>query len=353
MAKTKAKNNGKYYNGEMVLSEAERINAGIIMVTSNRSDGKTTWFLKEAKRRFLEYGHQLMLVYRYKYELSASAELFDGVQQLEEDDTEFTCKSFAQGMIYKIYYGDEPFGFAVALSNPDVIKKYSALFSKVEWMLMDEYQSESGKYLPNEVEKLQSVYTSINRGGGYQSRDVKVILLGNMVSELNPYWIMFDITKRLRPDTKLLRSDGMIAEFHFNENAAKALKSNAFNRAMKDTVYAKYSQGEQWLINANTFIEKPKGKSSYLATIVYEGHRYGVREYYEEGYILVSTKCDPNFKKVISFKPADHNQNTMMLNHYSYFFETLHTAFKQGYLRFDSMQSKNTMIDILGIDLYK
>ena len=190
MAKTKTKNNGKYYNGEMVLSEAERINAGIIMVTSNRSDGKTTWFLKEAKRRFKEYGHQLMLVYRYKYELSAAAELFDGVQQLEGDETEFTCKSFAQGMIYKIYYGEEQFGFAVALSNPDVIKKYSALFSKVEWMLMDEYQSESGKYLPNEVEKLQSVYTSINRGGGYQSRDVKVILLGNMVSELNPYWII-------------------------------------------------------------------------------------------------------------------------------------------------------------------
>ena len=51
MKRTKIKNDGQYYNGEMVLSEAERINAGIIMVTSNRSDGKTTYFLKNEKIR--------------------------------------------------------------------------------------------------------------------------------------------------------------------------------------------------------------------------------------------------------------------------------------------------------------
>jgi len=227
------------------------------------------------------------------------------------------------------------------------------MFTQVESIIFDEFQPENGKYLPKEIEKLQSVLLTIARGGGEQSRSIKCYLLGNMVTLMNPYFIYFGIHKRLKSDTVFMRGNGWIAEFGFNEAAAEAIKKNGISRAFSHNRYLQYSTEKVYLFDADVFIEKLKGRNAYLATIVNDNVRFGVREYYDDGILLISKKHDPSCKTVVAFKAGDHAQNTIMLSRNSYIFSNINQAFKAGYLRFDDMETKNAIFDILAIDIYR
>jgi hypothetical protein len=258
----------------------------------------------------------------------------------------------ARGLYYEMFLDDKTFGYAVSLSNPDALKKYSPIFAEVGNIIFDEFQSETGKYVSKEVEKFQSIYLTIARGGGYQSRKVKVFMLGNMVTIMNPYFINLGIHKRLRAETNFMRGNGWVAEFGFNKSASEAIKENGFFKAFQAEDYMSYSTEKVYLHDADIFIEKPKGRAKYICTIMHDNVAYGVREFWDEGLIYVSHKPDNSCKQIIAFKASDHNQNTIMLNHYSYLWKNIRDAFNNGYLRFDDMKAKSAIFDILSIDIY-
>lgn len=352
---SKAKNI-EYYDPSIILSkkDLDGLVPSIYIVTTNRSAGKTTSFLKMIAEEYINNKKEFCLIYRYKYELSDSYKLFDDLFKIyPELGGEMKAESIAEGLIYKITYNNEQMGFAVALSNVDNVKKYSPLFANVQFCLMDEYQTESGKYLANEVKKFQSMLMTISRGGGSQSRNIKVFLLGNLVTIMNPYLIAFDIHKRLREGTKFIRGTGWVAEFGFNKAASDAIKNNRLFAGFKDDSYIKYSTENVYLHDATAFIEKPKGAFKYICTIVQDGQKFGVRSYWEQGIVYINKKPDNNFKYVITFKNGDHNQNTVMLNHYSWVWKNIKDAYFNGALRFDDMKTKSVIFDILAVDIYK
>lgn len=346
----------EYYNPKIILSKKDlnKQEPSIYMVTTNRSAGKTTGFLKESLELFKEKQRKTILMYRYTYELNAAATIYkDVLSMYPEYGKEMTGLAHARGMFYEIFLDGESFGYAVSLNNPDSLKKYSPLFVDVDMVIFDEFQTESGKYLTKEVQKFQSVLLTIARGGGEQSRKIKVFLLGNMVSLMNPYFIQFGIHKRLRSDTKFMRGEGWIAEFGFNESASKAIQENGIFKAFNNDDYMSYSTDNIYLHDTSIFVEKPSGKSKYICTILHDGTYYGVREYFEKGIVYVSKKADRTCKNVITFKASDHNQNTIMMNHYSFLWKNIKDAYQRGYLRFDDLKSKNAIFDILSIDIYK
>lgn len=346
----------EYYNPQKILNmkDLDGEEPSIYMITTNRSAGKTTSFLKKALADFKKTGAKLVLIYRYTYELNSCADIFKDVLKLYPEYGEtMQGASHAKGLFYELFLDKESFGYAIALSNPDALKKYSPIFAEVQHAIFDEFQSETGKYLNKEVQKIQSIYLTIARGGGSQSRNVKLFLLGNMVTIMNPYFIFFEIHKRLKSNTNFLRGHGWIAEFGFNESASKAIKGNAFFKAFEKESYMSYSTEKVYLHDADIFIEKPKGRAKYICTIVHDNVSYGVREYFDEGVLYISHKPDNSCKQVVAFKASDHNQNTIMLNHYSYLWKNVRDAFNNGYLRFDDMKAKSAIFDILSVDLYK
>jgi hypothetical protein len=345
-----------YYNPEKILNMKDLNNEkpDIFIITTNRSAGKTTSFLKKALEDFKNHGSQLVLLYRYNYELNACADIFKDVMNIYPDyGEEMKTLPHARGLYYELFLDDETFGYAVSLNNPDALKKYSPIFADVENIIFDEFQCETGKYLSKEVEKFQSIYLTIARGGGQQSRHVKVYMLGNMVTIMNPYFINLGIHKRLKDNTNFMRGNGWVAEFGFNEAASQAIKKNGVFKAFSKEDYMSYSTEKVYLHDADIFIEKPKGRAKYICTILHDSTQYGVREYFDDGVIYVSHKPDNSCKQVIAFKASDHNQNTIMLNHYSYLWKNIRDAFNNGYLRFDDMKAKSAIFDILSVDLYK
>jgi len=345
-----------YYNPQKILNmkDLDGETPSIYMITTNRSAGKTTSFLKKSLEDYSKEGSKLVLVYRYTYELNSCADIFKDVLKLYPQYGEtMTCIAHAKGLFYEIFLDKVSFGYAIALSNPDSLKKYSPVFAEVKTMIFDEFQTETGKYLNKEVQKIQSIYLTIARGGGSQSRHVNLFMLGNMVSIMNPYFINFEIHKRLKSNTNFMRGNGWVAEFGFNDSASNAIKNNTFFKAFAKQDYMSYSTEKVYLHDADIFIEKPTGRAKYIFTLMHDGVAYGVREFFDDGVLYVSHKPDNSCKQVVAFKASDHNQNTIMLNHYSYLWKNIRDAFNNGYLRFDDMKAKSAIFDILSVDLYK
>ena len=346
----------EYYNPLRLLTEHDSDDElpGIIGSCSNRSAGKTTAFQIASLILFKEFGCQVIYLYRYQYELNAIGSIFEDTLSLyPQFGKEVTAKPVAKGLFYSMYLDDVPLGYAISLNNPDALKKYSPMFANTYFIIMEEFQTESGAYLNNEIGKLQSILTSVSRGGGKQSRFMRLILLSNNVSLMNPYFIFLGVYRNYQKGTKFLHGKGYVFEFAFNESASKAMEENRLLKAFRNSDYLTAMSRDSYLIDASTFIQKPKGRSKYLFTIVYSGDHYGVWEYYEEGFIYVSSKYDKTFKTIVAFNAADHTQNTVMLSHYDYLWTNIKEAYEKGFLRFSDMKAKSVILEILAVDMYK
>lgn len=124
-------------------------------------------------------------------------------------------------------------------------------------MFLDEFQSETNHYCPDEIRKFQSIHVTIARGKGKQYRYVRTILASNSVTMLNPYYKSMGIHKMLRNDTKFLRGHGWVMEQTFNESASKSLSSSGFSKAFDDG-YSDYASQNVYLNDNETFIEHIK-----------------------------------------------------------------------------------------------
>jgi hypothetical protein len=339
-----------YYDGTKILSKMD-VNGNkpeLYLVTTNRTGGKTTWFSRYLVNRFLKYGEKFCLLYRYSYELSdVSEKFFKDIQGLFFPNYNMTDKSRCKGAFKELFLNDKPCGYAVAINGAENIKKYSHFFSDVVTCLLDEFQSETNKYVPNELQKFQSIHTSIARGQGKQVRYVPVILLGNAVTLLNPYYTALGISTRLKSDTKFLRGDGYILESGFIDSASRAQNESAFNRAFAVSEYAKYASENTYLNDNTAFIEKPKGKGKYLCTFVFEKNSYAIREYMEDGIIYVDTRVDKSFPLRISATTADHRINFVMLKNNEFMLQNFRYFFENGCFRFSNLESKNATMNLL------
>lgn len=338
---------GEYYDGTKLLSLKD-INGNqpeIYMVTTNRTGGKTTYFGRLCVNRFLKNGEKFGLIYRYNYELDDCAEKFyKDIGSLFFKGTTMTSKRRAKGIFHELFIDDKPCGYALSLNSADAIKKYSHLFSDIQRMIFDEFQSETNHYCSDETKKFISLHTSVARGQGEQYRPVPVFMLSNPVSLINPYYVEMGISARLDKDTRFLRGDGFILEQGYVESASLAQKESGFNRAFSNNSYVAYSSECVYLNDNQAFIEKPEGASRYLATIRYNNCDYAIKEYKEIGVIYCDDKADKTFPYKISVTTDDHNINYVMLRNNDMFIANLRYFFEHGAFRFKDLRSKEALM---------
>lgn len=341
----------QYYDGTKLLSLKD-INGRtpeIYLCTTNRTGGKTTYFGRLCINRFLDKGEKFALIYRFNYELDDVCDKFyKDIGSLFFPDHTMTNKRRASGMFHELFLDDVSCGYALSLNGADQIKKYSHLFSDVHRMIFDEFQSETNHYCNNEVEKLQSVHTSVARGQGEQVRYVPVYMLSNPVSIINPYYVAFGISSRLRDDTKFLKGDGFVMEQGFIESASVAQKESGFNRAFgTNSKYNAYSSEGIYLNDNKSFIEKPNGKSRYICTLRYNGSEYGIREFAEDGIMYCDDRPDVTFSTKITVTTDDHNINYVMLKRNDFFLSNLRYLFERGAFRFKDLRCKEAVLSAL------
>lgn len=340
----------KYYDGTKLLSMLD-INGNkpeIYMCTTNRTGGKTTYFGRLCINRFLDKNEKFGLLYRYNYELDDIVDKFyKDLGSLFFPSYTMTSKRRAKGTFQELFLNEKSCGYALSLNNADQIKKYSHLFSDIQRMIFDEFQSETNHYCDNETKKFISIHTSIARGQGEQVRYVPVYMLSNPVSIINPYYVEMGISGRLKDDTKFLRGDGFVLEQGYIESASIEQKNSGFNRAFSKNSYTAYSSECVYLNDNKAFVEKPTGKSKYLCTLRYKGSDFAIREYTENGLIYCDDKADSSFLTRISVTTDDHNINYVMLKRNDFFLSNLRYFFEHGCFRFKDMRCKEAVLSAL------
>lgn len=339
-----------YYDGTKLLSmkDINGVTPEIYMCTTNRTGGKTTYFSRLLVNKWQKGMGKFGLVYRYNYELDDCADKFyKDIRTLFFQGTNMTSKRKAKGAYHELYIDEVSCGYAISLNNADVLKKYSHLFSDIERMFFDEFQSETNHYCPDEIRKLLSIHTSIARGQGKQIRYVPLYMCANPVSIINPYYVEMGISERLREDTKFLRGDGFVLEQGYNETASIAQKESGFNRAFSSNSYVAYASQCVYLSDNKAFIEKPEGKGRYLATLKYQCCDYGIREYAESGVVYCDDKPDNTYPIKISVTTNDHDINYVMLKSNSLFLANMRYYFDRGCFRFKNLKCKEAVLKAL------
>lgn len=340
-----------YYDGTKLLSlkDLNGKKPEIYLCTTNRTGGKTTYFSRLLVNRFLRRGEKFALLYRFGYELdNVAEEFFKDIKGLFFPEYELTSVSKAKGTYYELYLNEIHCGYALSINNADSLKRKSHVFSDVSNMFFDEFQSETNKYCPNEIQKFISVHTTVARGQGEFTRYVPVYMCANTVTLLNPYYREFNLASRVKSDTKFLRGNGFVLEQGFVADAAEALKQSGFMQAFSGNSYADYAAEAVYLQDSTSFIEKPnKGPNSYLCTFSVNGKDYSIREYSTLGYEYVSNVVDKNFPRRISVTLEDHRVNYVMLQKNDMFISALRTLFNKGCFRFQDVGCKDSLLKFL------
>lgn len=346
----------QYYDGTKLLSllDLDGNKPEIYLCTTNRTGGKTTYFSKVLFQRFLRSGSKFCLIYRYGYQLESCADnFFKVIKSIWFSQYYMTSKPKTKGKYYELYVSTSPdnedakhCGYAIALNDSEFIKNNSSLFSDVDIMLFDEFQSESSNYCTDELTKFKSIHTSIARGNGEQCRYVPVIMLSNQVSIINPYYTSLGICDRLQEDTNFLKGHGFVLENGFVETASRAQLESGFNKAFggDDDNYVNYSSQNVYLNDSMAFIEKPNGKGRYIVTLKYKNREYAIREFRELGYLYCDDRVDVTFKNKISVTTDDHNINYVMLKTSDTFITTLRWYFDHGAFRFKDLRCKEALL---------
>ena len=345
-----------YYDGTKLLSMKD-INGEtpeIFMVTSNRTAGKTTYFSRLLFNRAIKKNLKFMLIYRFNYELDNCADkFFKDINHLFFPEYTVMSRRQAKGIYHDIFYqkvSDETpthCGYAVALNGVDQLKKMSHLFSDTSCMFMDEFQSESNHYCPDEVTKFISLHTSVARGNGEMVKYLPVYMCGNPVTILNPYYVEMDISARLLKNTRFLRGEGFVLEQGYNEAASVAQKESGFNMAFKRNSYVAYAGEACYLEDDISFIETPSGKSRYLGTIKYKDTMFGIRAFDDSGVIYCDKKPDKTFPYKIAVTTSDHQVNYLLLRQHDIFIQNMRYYFEHGCFRFKDLQCKEAVMKLL------
>ena len=324
-----------YYDLNKILS----YNALLNFLIGERGVGKTYSSSKFVTKQFINKGEEFCYIRRYKTELSSSVKKF--FEPLEQQEEFPNHSFFVKGD--KFYIDDKIAGYSMTLTTAQNLK--STNFSKVKTIIFDEFIIENGQhhYLKDEVVNFLGLIETIAR-----MREVRILMLGNAVSTVNPYFLFFDISMPYNTDIKTYKDGLILVQYMNNEVYRKAKKESKFGKLVEGTEYEDYAIKNKFQNDDNTFIEKKSGTSKYAFAFVYNDSTFGVWFDYSIGKIFVSN----DFKSdgmMFSTTLKDHKPNTMFLSVAKdlHCWKTFIKNYKLGNVYYENIKIKSICKDLI------
>lgn len=337
---------GNWYNYDKLLS----YNATFSFAITGRGQGKTYGAIMACVKDFLKNGNEFIYLRRYKTEISsASKHLFDALNLNKEfSNYNLLCEGNKFFIQQKSSDDDEKpekqlCGYAIALSTANILK--STNFAKVHTIVFDEFLLGPGvfHYLPNEVEAFLDLYETVAR-----RRDVRVLFLGNAITQSNPYFTYFRLTLPYNSDFKTFKDGLIVVNYTSNKDFVTEKKATKFGRLIAGTHYSDYAVDNEWLNDDEAFIEKKVGYCKNISVVKLNGRMYGIWRSTENKRYYISEDYDPCNICIVSFDKADHDEETILMSARSNpFFKFVIENFRVGNVRFETMNVKNQFLTII------
>lgn len=324
-----------YYNYNRIISYNSLLN----ILIGPRGIGKTFGATDFVVSQFLKKKDEFVYLRRYKTELSKSTKNFFSSLINENKYPEHKLESKGNNF----YIDEEIAGYGITLSTAQQLK--SSNFPKVKTIIFDEFLIEPGQghYLKNEVLAFLGLIETIAR-----TRNIRVFMLGNSVSEINPYFLFFDISIPYNNDIKLFK-DGMILLQYIKEtNFQKAKKETRFGKLVSNTDYEDYAVDNKFYDENKTFIEKKSGNSKFSFSFIYKDNILGIWIDYNNGKMYVSNDYVEN-GLCFAMTTDDHSPNTMLYSIAKKYFcwNSFVQNIKLGNVYFENVKIKNISKEVL------
>lgn len=328
-----------YYDVTIVLTFL----ALFFFIIGMRGCGKTYSCKKFVIKQFINKGHQFIYLRRYKEELKDLSTFFDDIFD-EFPDHELTIKG------RKFYIDGKIAGYAKVLSTSKIAGK-GLTYPLVKVIIFDEFIIDKGvyHYLQDEVDCFLNLYESVAR----TRNDCRVLFLSNAITQTNPYFLYFKL-QLPRSKSGISVSGDKLVQMIENKEFVNFKKNTRFGKMIKDTAYARYAIDNEFLRDNDNFIEHKTDKARFYMAFLYNNYKIGIWVDYQAGLFFCSNDFDPSSRVTFSLTMADHSINTILIknmrsNNYSKIFID---AYKMSKVRFENMQVKNIMQDVLAALLY-
>ena len=327
-----------FYSYDKILS----YNAMINIVIGERGVGKTYGAKVFALNRFLKKGEQFVYIRRYKSEMTESVgsdkkqkffnQVLDEFPDHELKNTSSTL--LCDGKIC---------GYAIPLSTAHILK--SASYDKVKTIIFDEFIIDKGvyHYLSNEVEQFLDLLETVGR-----LRNIRIFLLGNAISSINPYFVYFNLTLPYNTDVKLFKDGLILVNYIKNIEYRNHKKGTRFGKLIEGTKYSEYAIDNKFLRDSKTFIQPKTPNSKFYFKVFYSNLYFGIWIDHKQSLMFVSFDYDVNSPIEFSFTPDDHDTSRVLIRtKKSVHFQALLNYYRLGHLRFENQKVKNLFMEFL------
>lgn len=236
-----------YYSLKQILSRDATYN----LIYGERSNGKSYAVKKYCLERFRDYGEQFVIIRRRKSDITkVLSDLYFSDAPIADIFRDKNIIYTQSGRVYVAYRDDDGkttgqicVGYVRALSEA---QRYSSgAYNDVQNIVLEEYISLDGAYLPNEIMLFRHIISTIAR-----KRAVKIFMIANTISRLSPYWREFGVKNIERQaigtidEYEMETEDGNIIKIACEYCANSATRSKIFFGAD-----SKMTNEGKWLTN--------------------------------------------------------------------------------------------------------
>lgn len=188
-----------------------------------------------------------------------------------------------------LYHWGTPKIYFIALSTSRRNKSQS--YQNVTEIVFDEFlEKDASNYLKGEVDKLYELIETVNRLRIDGRKEVRVIMLANKISFVNPYFVHWHIL----PFAQRFKSfeDGLvIVENYHNEEFSEIKKKTKFGRLAMRSDYGAYAiENEVW-DDDDALIEPRDPNSKLVCNLHIQGTYLGV--WGTEQYVYITEEYNP------------------------------------------------------------
>lgn len=213
-------------------------------------------------------------------------------------------------------------------------------------MFMDEFQPmHTGEYLTDEVQRLDTIHTSVARGGGQSVRYVPVFMCSNAINIFNPYFVACGIVKNIQSNTRIYRGDGFIYERCMVLGLDEKRAETGFARTFK-TAENTVDDDNSWLADDGSCVAKPDGwgRGYCIGNLLRGNEKFGVKYYEQVGLYYIDRKPQLTGTPIYALTLGD-NLNVPFIRQ-SPFMKKIKTMFMSGRVRCKDSGVQSMILDL-------
>lgn len=307
---------------------------------SNRSDGKSFNYIKLLFMISLEVELKFILIARH-YTVRKAYMTF--LQKLcrKSDDLDENLIFFKSTEDYLMcLYDGEVVCIITDLNSATDLKYQSNFLEDFPILVYDEFLAIEGDYLPDEWERIKTIYSSVDRKGVIPYiGTVKVIYLGNAVNFSSPILGYLNIFNRLEnhPINTVGKYNNIVLEMNRNDHANGSRNTRAFNEDEDNLTLGQFEINSYNILSSSDLESFKRQAESFIIKLE---KNYLKVQYIPRSYACVLELTNDVQKYQFNTELKDKRADSIYLTE-KYYSEKHYKKYDKGIISFENSFTKD------------